>query len=182
MAPAFTLITSTTNATADSRRGKSKAIPTYVRRFSTGGAIAPVLQLGSGAPFGQNIEITASATAGMRLYPIWDKVASNGLEHVMARETGEETPAVESVLLSQHARVTLDELVALDGCSASEVLTRAIEEYWDRRLFETGNAAYAELRQDPVAWDAYQAECAAWAGTLMDGLARTARSSRSGGE
>lgn len=66
---------------------------------------------------------------------------------------GTENVDVE-VHLPEHARVTLDELVALDGCSVSEVLTRAIEEYWDRRLFEAGNAAYAELRQDAAAWDA----------------------------
>jgi len=172
MAPAFTLITSTTNATADSRREKSNAIPAHVPEFSTACAIAPTLRSESVVPIGQNIKITASATVSMSLAD-WNNAASNGFGRVSARQADTETVAGASVSLPLHARVTLDELVALDGRSASEVLTQAIEEYWDRRLFEAGNAAYADLRQDPAAWDAYQAECAAWEGTLMDGLGRS---------
>ncbi len=95
---------------------------------------------------------------------------TSGQGRVLSRQPCTEADVVETVPLPQHARVVLDELIALDGRSASEVLTRAIEEYWDRRLFEAGNAAYADLRQDPAAWDAYQAESAEWDGTLMDGL------------
>lgn len=85
--------------------------------------------------------------------------AKNGIREMLLRRG-----------LPDNARVALDELMAMDGRSASNVLTRAIEEYWDRRLFEAGNAAYADLRRDPAAWAAYQAECAELDGTLMDGL------------
>jgi len=173
MAPVSALITSTTNATIDSRREKSNATPPHMLGFSTGYAITPALRSEFVVPPVENFEITAAATAVMRLVD-WGNAASDSMGRAGSRQAGTENVDVE-VHLPEHARVTLDELVALDGCAVSEVLTRAIEEYWDRRLFEAGNAAYAELRQDAAAWDAYQAECAAWEGTLMDGLGRLAR-------
>jgi hypothetical protein len=168
MAPASTMITSTTNVTVGSRPEKNNVMPWYVPEFTTGCAVVSPPQSETALPIGPDIEITASATIVMRFANGED--ATSGRGRGLSRQPCTEADVVEAVPIPQHARVVLDELIALDGRSASEVLTRAIEEYWDRRLFEAGNAAYADLRQDPAAWDAYQAECAEWDGTLMDGL------------
>lgn len=50
------------------------------------------------------------------------------------------------------------------------MLEKAVEEYRRKRFLEDLDAAYAELQEDPEAWDAYQAELKVWDATLMDGL------------
>jgi predicted transcriptional regulator len=72
--------------------------------------------------------------------------------------------------MSESTRQKLQELAAQSGRSVTEVLERAVEEYHGRQFWEAVNKGYAELRADPEAWAAEEAERRAWDGTLMDGL------------
>ena len=70
----------------------------------------------------------------------------------------------------------LKELAAESGERLADILTRAIAHPPDgppaearRRFWRQFNDAYARLKADPVAWAAYQAEQAEWAGTIADG-------------
>ncbi len=72
--------------------------------------------------------------------------------------------------VSEGARQKLQELAAQSGRPIAEVLERAVEEYHSRQFWEAVNRGYAELRADPEAWAAEEAERRAWEGTLMDGL------------
>jgi predicted transcriptional regulator len=74
------------------------------------------------------------------------------------------------IVVSETARQKLQELARQSGRSVAEVLERAVEEYHSRQFWEAVNKGYAELRADPEAWAAEEAERRAWEGTLMDGL------------
>lgn len=52
------------------------------------------------------------------------------------------------------------------GTSQENALNRLIDEHEMQQV----HAAYARLRADPEAWADYQAELAAWATTVGDGL------------
>jgi len=43
----------------------------------------------------------------------------------------------------------LEELARLDSVPMSDVLARAVETYWGRRINEASNEAYAALKADP---------------------------------
>jgi hypothetical protein len=75
-----------------------------------------------------------------------------------------------AVPISESARRKLDDLARRSGRPVVDVLDQAVEEFYRRQFWEQTNAAYAELRADPAAWAAYQAELRLWDGTLMDGL------------
>jgi hypothetical protein len=75
-----------------------------------------------------------------------------------------------TVRISEKSRQTLRELAAKSGESMQTILDRAVEQHRRQRILEEGNAAYARLREDPVAWAEWQKELAAWDATLMDGL------------
>jgi len=85
------------------------------------------------------------------------------------------TAPLDTVPVTEETRLILDELTSLDNAPVHEVLARAVEEYWNQRLHDESNDAYTELRQDPEAWAAFQAERTAWDTTLMDGLAMNER-------
>ena len=75
-----------------------------------------------------------------------------------------------TIRVSRRTRDMLQTLAEQSGCSVQEVLEEAVELYWGRRLLETTNAAYAALRDDPVAWRELQKERAEWDVILNDGL------------
>jgi predicted transcriptional regulator len=74
------------------------------------------------------------------------------------------------ISVSETARQRLQELAEQSGRSITEVLERAVEAYHNRQFWEAVDKGYAELRADPEAWAAEEAERRAWDGTLMDGL------------
>ena len=74
------------------------------------------------------------------------------------------------VRIGNTAKEVLHQLADLEHLSMQAMLDRVIEYYRRQRLFEQANAGYAELRQDPKAWQAYQKEMVEWDVTLMDGL------------
>jgi predicted transcriptional regulator len=75
-----------------------------------------------------------------------------------------------TIAVSEGTRRKLQELAEQSGRPVSEVLERAVAEYHSRQFWEAVNRGYAELRADPGAWAAEEAERRAWDGTLMDGL------------
>jgi predicted transcriptional regulator len=78
--------------------------------------------------------------------------------------------AETTITVSDGACRKLKELAEQSGRSVAEVLERAVEEYHSRQFWEAVNRGYAELRADPEAWAAEEAERRLWDGTLMDGL------------
>jgi len=54
------------------------------------------------------------------------------------------------------------------------ILEMAVEEYRRRQFLENVNAAYADLRKDPAAWEAVQADRRAW-DDACDGLPQDKR-------
>jgi len=80
------------------------------------------------------------------------------------------TVTIASVPVTEETHVMLEELARLDGASIQNVLARAVETYWGRRLNEASNDAYAALKADPKAWQELQNEQAEWEATLADGL------------
>lgn len=81
----------------------------------------------------------------------------------------EESP-MTTIRVSRRTRDTLQALAEQSGRSEQAVLEEAVEFYWGRLLLEATNAAYADLRADPVAWQELQEERAEWDVTLNDGL------------
>jgi hypothetical protein len=61
-------------------------------------------------------------------------------------------------------------MAVMIGLSMQEIVEQAIDNYRRQHLLTTANAAYAALRTDSNAWEAYQAEQAEWDVTLADGL------------
>jgi len=72
--------------------------------------------------------------------------------------------------MAEDTQMMLEELARLDNVPLSDVLARAIETYWGRRINEASNDAYAALRADPQAWQELQDEQSEWDVTLSDGL------------
>jgi predicted transcriptional regulator len=85
-----------------------------------------------------------------------------------------------TISISENAERMLQELARGTGRTAAEVLERALAEYRDRQFWEAVNKGYAELRANPEAWAAEEAERRAWDGTLMDGLDPAERWSEDG--
>jgi predicted transcriptional regulator len=75
-----------------------------------------------------------------------------------------------TIPVSVSVQQKLQELAVQSGRSVMEVLERAVDEYHSRQFWDAVNTGYAELRADPEAWAAEEAERRAWDGTLMDGL------------
>jgi hypothetical protein len=64
----------------------------------------------------------------------------------------------------------LVELASEQHLSIARVLVRAVDTYDRVSMAEESNAAYARLKQDPAAWDDWQAELQPWDATLLDGV------------
>jgi predicted transcriptional regulator len=75
-----------------------------------------------------------------------------------------------AIPVSEGARRKLQELAEQSGLSVADVLEQAVEDYYGRQFWQAVNRGYAELRANPEAWAAEEAERRAWDGTLMDGL------------
>ena len=78
--------------------------------------------------------------------------------------------ATSTVDISEASRDLLRELAAKTGQTTSQVLDKALAAYRREVFFQKMNAGYAELRADPQAWAAFEAERKQFDGTLMDGL------------
>jgi hypothetical protein len=74
------------------------------------------------------------------------------------------------IRISEKSQKTLKELAAFKGKTMQEVLDSMLEEKRREAMFDAADAAYAALRNDPVAWKEELAERALWDNTLMDGL------------
>ncbi len=88
---------------------------------------------------------------------------------------GERTPmditiATRSIPVAEDTQIMLEELARLDSVPMTDVLARAVETYWGRRINEASNEAYAALKADPKAWQELQDEQSEWDATLTDGL------------
>lgn len=75
-----------------------------------------------------------------------------------------------TIRVTTQTRARLHELAQASGLSMQRVLDEALEVYQSQQLLEQTNAAYAQLRADPVAWEEMERERAAWDATLEDGL------------
>jgi hypothetical protein len=65
----------------------------------------------------------------------------------------------------------LVELAREQNLSIARVLARSVDTYDRMSMAQESDAAYARLRQDPAAWDEWQAELQLWDATLLDGVA-----------
>ncbi len=77
------------------------------------------------------------------------------------------------------ARV-LRELARRHGATVQETLDRAIEQYRKQCFFESLDAEYAAMQDDPDTWKEEMAERASLDGTLADGLDSSESWSRRG--
>lgn len=75
-----------------------------------------------------------------------------------------------TVRISDESRQLLRELASQEGLSMQAVLDKALEAYRRQRFLESVNAAYAEVKQDPSAWQELKQERELWDTTLTDGL------------
>ena len=61
-------------------------------------------------------------------------------------------------------------LASRERRSIADVVAAAVERYEEDAFWEEAHRAYAAMRADPAASAAFDAEVAAWDGTLKDGL------------
>lgn len=80
------------------------------------------------------------------------------------------TTKTTTVRVTKETRAKLKTMAGESGESIQDVLDKAVEAYRRKRFFEEVNAAYARLRADPEAWQAYVDEFEEWDVTLMDGF------------
>lgn len=78
--------------------------------------------------------------------------------------------ATTTIRVSTETRNTLRELAKKIGLPMQKVVEEAIEHYHRQHFLNAANVAYAKLRTDEEAWQAYADESAEWEGTLNDGL------------
>jgi predicted transcriptional regulator len=75
-----------------------------------------------------------------------------------------------TVRVSEKAHRKLRELAAAEGVPMQAALENALDEYERQRFFDAADAAWAALRNDPVAWAEELEERRLWDVTLADGL------------
>lgn len=75
-----------------------------------------------------------------------------------------------TIRISTQSRNSLRELAQTIGLPMQKIAEQAIEQYQRQHLLAATNAAYAQLRADEPAWQAYVEEQAEWDATLNDGL------------
>ena len=76
-----------------------------------------------------------------------------------------------TIRVSTQTRDRLRELVQVVDLPMQKIVDEAIKQYQRQYLLDATNQAYAKLRSDPAAWQAYCDEQAQWEQTLDDGLA-----------
>ena len=74
-----------------------------------------------------------------------------------------------TVRISTKTHETLRDLARAVGAPIQQIIEEAVEQYRRQRMLAATNAAYAALRENPVAWQAIREERAAWDVTLADG-------------
>jgi predicted transcriptional regulator len=75
-----------------------------------------------------------------------------------------------TVRISPTSHQSLAQMAKETNSSMQEVLDEAIEQQRRRFLLERTNAAYAKLRENKKAWQAWQAELRQLDATLSDGI------------
>jgi predicted transcriptional regulator len=75
-----------------------------------------------------------------------------------------------TIRVSMRTHSIIQELASESGASMQELVEQAIESFRRQRILAEANAAYAALRTDPLAWEEWKTEEAAWDVTLNDGL------------
>lgn len=75
-----------------------------------------------------------------------------------------------TIRVSTQTRDALRELAQKVNLPMQKIAEQAIEQYQRQHLLTAANAAYAQLRADDPAWQAYVAEMAEWDVSLNDGL------------
>jgi len=75
-----------------------------------------------------------------------------------------------TVRISDDTHGRLRDLARSEGTSMQALLDEAVEMLRRHRFLEQLNTAYAELRSDPKAWSAIEAQRGEWDSTLLDGL------------
>lgn len=78
--------------------------------------------------------------------------------------------AYTTVRISEQTHGALRRIAQDEGKPMHAVVEEAVESLRRRRFLEQVNAAYAELRSDPRAWESVARERKEWDGTLLDGL------------
>ena len=64
----------------------------------------------------------------------------------------------------------LRELARLEGVSMQVVLNKAVADYRKRQFFNSLDAAFGALKNEPTAWAEEQQEREAWSNTLSDNV------------
>jgi predicted transcriptional regulator len=78
--------------------------------------------------------------------------------------------ATTTIRVSLQTRKTVQTLAQATGVSMQQVIDQALELYRRQQLLLETNRAYARLRKDEEAWDAFTHELAQWDKTLADGI------------
>lgn len=76
-----------------------------------------------------------------------------------------------TIRISLASHETLRRMAKTERKSMVVLLDEAVEALRRQRFLEQVNAAYADLRSDPMEWEAVQQERREWDATLADGLA-----------
>jgi hypothetical protein len=74
------------------------------------------------------------------------------------------------IRVSAKTHATLARLAKAMDLSITAVVDKAAEELQRQAFFTQLHAGYAQLKQDPDAWAAYQRDAGEWDATLADGL------------
>jgi hypothetical protein len=75
-----------------------------------------------------------------------------------------------TIRISTQTRNSLRELAQATNIPMQKIVEEAIDQYRRQHLLAAANAAYAQLRADEPAWQAYLEEQAEWDAALNDGL------------
>ena len=73
------------------------------------------------------------------------------------------------LIIGENTHQMLLELAHQEGIPVQVVLVKAVAEYRKKRFFDSLNAAFVALKNEPKAWAEEQQERQAWALTLLDG-------------
>lgn len=72
--------------------------------------------------------------------------------------------------ISKETHEKLRELARTQGLSMQGVLEKALDEYQKNRFFDSLDASFAALKNDPEAWAEELRERRLWESRLMDGI------------
>ena len=75
-----------------------------------------------------------------------------------------------TIKISSYSYKILQEIADKYGDNLENILEKAIEDYRRKLFLEKANLAFADLRNNPEAWEEELEERSAWDVTLTDGL------------